>query len=106
MGEPWDSGIPAHFQRFYGVSKAITSKQFLRSLFLVFTKAEALEDGEENTTKRARLHRDETVKIGMAEATTKLNEEYYHRCMSIFRFYSAAREPMEVCLEYYGGFIH
>ena len=111
-GEPWDSGIPAHFQRFYGVSKAITSKQFLRSLFLVFTKArageaaEALEDGEENTTKRARLQRDETVKIGMAEATTKLNEAYYHRSMSIFRFYSAAREPMEVCLEYYGGFIH
>ena len=78
----------------WGIKCNHTSKQFLRSLFLVFAKAgagEAVEDGGENTTKRARLQRDETVKIGMAEATTNLNEAYYHRCISIFRFYSAAR---------------
>ena len=48
----------------WGIKCNHTSKQFLRSLFLVFTKAgvgeaaEAVEDGEENSAKRARLQRE------------------------------------------------
>lgn len=105
-GEYYDFGIPSHFQRFYGVSKSISSKQFIRSLFLVFTKAaKAAESLGENATKRARMQRNEEVTIGAADATTKLCHAYYSRTMTIFRFYSATHEPMEICLEYYGGWV-
>ena len=63
--------IPCHFQGFYGVSKGIPSKQFIRSLFLVFREiasAERVDDDEDAANKRARLSPIDEVSVGKAKS--------------------------------------
>ncbi|KAL7534627.1 hypothetical protein ACHAWF_004894 [Thalassiosira exigua] len=91
-------------QRYYGVSRGIPSRQFIRSLFLVFTKPPlAKEDAEQIVHKKPRQVRNDEVSIGMATALTRLHDDHYSRMLTTFRFYSAAHERIEISMEHYGG---
>ena len=98
--------IPGHFQRFYGVSKGIPPKQFIRSLFLVFTKAAGVTTNTEDETanKRARLGPIDEVTFGKAKSNMWEDDTYYGRSITIYRFYSAAHEPFEIHMEHFSGF--
>ena len=91
-----------NLKRDYGVSKAITSRQFVRSIFLVFARAVASEkavDKDESATKKARIAPSRKVTIGMAESNVQVKKGHYSRMKKIMRFYSANNEPMEICFE-------
>ena len=113
-GDFWDEygsggSIPSYFQEDYGVSKGIPSKQFLRSLFLVFGKTDSARRlGAETANKRARLGPFDEVSVGTAKSQIRGvdGSSCYVRSMTIYRFYSAAHEPIEICMEYYSGFTY
>ena len=90
-------------KRYYGVGGNIRSKRFVRSIFLVFTKAKAFVDSSgcenEGATKKARAASIDEVTIGMAKACVTLDTGGYSRMKKIFRFYSAAGEPIEIDIE-------
>lgn len=85
-----------HLKRDYGVSGDITSSQFVRSIFLVFTKAKGV--GEEVSTKKACKPFSE-VAVGKAKSHISVEKGAYSRMKKVFRFYSAKQEPIEICIE-------
>ena len=85
----------------------ITQKQFLRSIFLLFTRAsgEVTADEDGSKKKKARSAPSQKVTIAMAQATYTVENGNHHqnglysRRKKIIRFYSADNEPFEVCFE-------
>jgi len=94
-----------HSRQLYGVStERLYTKRFIRSLFLALANVsdiKAKTSGEEQPNKRARIARNEEIKMGMAEATSRLDQSDYSRSLTIFRFYSANNDQKEICIEYY-----
>jgi hypothetical protein len=94
-----------HLKRDYGVSKSISSRQFVRSIFLIFARAEnkitiSEEEEDESAEKKARVTPSQKVTIGMAKTNIVAAKiGHYSRMKKIIRFYSAANEPLEICLE-------
>ena len=91
-----------NLKRDYGVSKSITSRQFVRSIFLIFARAAVNEkalDKDESAMKKARIAPSQKVTIGTAESTVEVKKGHYSRMKKIMRFYSANNEPMEICFE-------
>jgi len=86
--------VPETFQESYGLSGSdMTSRQFIRSLFLVFLHTTFRDDQqEENPTKMARLAEPS---IGMAKSFVG----GFVRMKMIARFYTMAGEPIEIRLE-------
>lgn len=87
----------------------VTQKQFLRSIFLLFTRAssEVTADEDGSKKKKARSAPSQKVTIAMAQATyTVENGKHHHqnglysRRKKIIRFYSADNEPFEVCFDF------
>ena len=101
--------LNGHLKRDYGVSKSITSRQFVRSIFLVFARAATSEtalDQDESAMKKARIAPSRKVTIGMAKSTVEVKKGQYSRMKKIMRFFSAANEPMEMCFESRGSYIY
>ena len=90
-----------NLKRDYGVSDAISTRQFVRSIFLVFARAasKTLPDEDESAMKKARIAPSREVTIGTAESTIGVEKGQYSRMKKIIRFYSADNEPMEICFE-------
>ena len=81
--------LPISLRRYYGVSCKMSSKRFLRSLFLVFTEGASIAEG----------HFPE-VTVGMAYSSVATPEgTYYMRMTTIYRLYSASHQPIEIRLE-------
>ena len=79
----------------------ITSRQFVRSIFLVFARAKGKTNasGDESAVKKARSAPVEEVTVGMAKSNISVKNGGHSRMKKIIRFYSAANEKMEICLE-------
>jgi hypothetical protein len=91
-----------HLKRDYGVSKRISSRQFVRSIFLIFARAEnkiTISEEDESAEKKARVTPSQKVTIGMAKTNIATKIGSYSRMKKIIRFKSAANEPLEICLE-------
>lgn len=92
-----------HLKRDYGVSKRISSRQFVRSIFLIFARAEnkiTMNEEDESAEKKARVTPSQKVTIGMAKTNIDAAKiGHYSRMKKIIRFKSAANEPLEICLE-------
>ena len=91
-----------HLKRDYGVSESIGSRQFLRSIFLIFARAESkITNTKKKKRKAPRKAPSQKVTIGMAESRIRAAEEgrFFFRMKKIIRFYSAANEPLEICIE-------
>ena len=98
-----------YLKRDYGVSEAISSRRFVRSIFLVFARAATSEtalDKDESAIKKARIAPSRKVTIGMAKSSVQVKKGQYSRMKKIMRFYSADNEPMEICFESRGSFIY
>ncbi len=98
-----------HLKRDYGVSKRISSRQFVRSIFLIFARAEnniTINEEDESAEKKARVSPSQKVTIGMAETNIATKIGSYSRMKKIIRFKSAANEPLEICLESRSSYIH
>ena len=95
--------LDRYLKRDYGVSGDITSSRFVRSMFLVFAKASTCtsvnNEEEEVPTKKARKASINEVTVGMAKAYISVEGGTYSRMKKVFRFYSAAREPIEILIE-------
>jgi hypothetical protein len=98
-----------HLKRDYGVSKRISSRQFVRSIFLIFARAEnniTISEEDESAEKKARVTPSQKVTIGMAETNIATKIGSYSRMKKIIRFKSAASEPLEICLESRSSYVH
>ena len=93
--------LNGHLKSDYGVSMVITSRQFVRSIFLVFARAKGKTNasGDESAVKKARSAPVEEVTVGMAKSNISVKNGGHSRMKKIIRFYSAANEQMEICLE-------
>lgn len=86
----------------YGVVGNITSRQFVRSIFLIFARAKeaSMDTGEEgNVSKKPRTTSIKEVTVGMAKTRVSVENGNISREKKIFRFYSSANEQMEICFE-------
>lgn len=90
-----------HLQRSYGVSKRISSRQFMRSLFLIIAQEEKKRKLEDRSAaKKARIVTpSQQVTIGMAKSEIAIQRGRYSRMKKIIRFYLADDDPKEICLE-------
>ena len=91
--------MPDSFRRFYGISGEMTSRRFLRSIFLVFCNSAcaAIDTEEDRLTKRPRLSEPS---IGFAKSVVDSgNSDRYYRSKALFRFYTSSHEPIEIRLE-------
>ena len=98
-----------HLKRDYGVSESISSRQFVRSIFLIFARAEnniTMNEEDESAEKKARVTPSQKVTIGMAETNIATKIGNYSRMKKIIRFKSAANEPLEICLESRSSYVH
>ncbi len=110
MGVSWsltiDYGVLPNSTSFH--PGYITQKQFLRSIFLLFTRASGEVTADGSKKKKARTAPSQKITVVMAQATyTVENEKQYHyqdgqhSCRKkIIRFYSADNEPFEVCFDF------
>ena len=102
--------IPSHFQKSYGISELISSKRFIRSLFLVLTKAPGIGMKKarltpmqgEVTVSKIFTHVPTFDLSWVFDGNTENIRHYEHR-KTIYRFFSAANEPIELVLD--GTFI-
>ncbi|KAK1743957.1 hypothetical protein QTG54_005554 [Skeletonema marinoi] len=85
----------------YGVTKSITSRHFVRSIFLVLARAKLkpLANVGESAEKKARSTPSSKVTFGKAKSNLAVENGHYSRSKQIYRFFSADNEPMEICLE-------
>ena len=93
--------VHQQLKRDYGVSGEISSRRFIRSIFIVLSGARATRCGDacEIVPKKPRVASKE-VSIGMAKAKIAVEENAWRsRTKEIFRFYSAAYGEMEICIE-------
>ena len=109
MGVSWnlrkDYGVLPNSTSFY--PGYVTQKQFLRSIFLLFTRAsgEVTADEDGSKKKKARSAPSQKVTIAMAQATYTVENGNHHqnglysRRKKIIRFCSADSEQFEVCFE-------
>ena len=96
--------LNGYLKRDYKVSRNITSRQFVRTIFLSFvnaTDAVVNDDSElESKAKKARPAPIDDVTIAMAKSNiTGVKTDHYSRMKKIYRFYTASREQVEICLE-------
>jgi hypothetical protein len=102
MGVSWslkqDYGVLPNSTSFH--PGYVTQKQFLRSIFLLFSRAssEVTADEDSSKKKKARSAPSQKVITAMAQATYTV-ENLYSRRKKLIRFYSADNEPFEVCFE-------
>lgn len=83
----------------------VTLKHFLRSIFILFArKNDGNANGSEVAAKKARKSSIEEVTIGMAKSNIVFTSNRYLRMRKIYRFYTAAHEPVEICLDYRRSF--
>eukprot|EP00985_Skeletonema_marinoi_P030821 scaffold34053_cov73-Skeletonema_marinoi.AAC.2 len=96
---------PLHSQlkKDYGVSKSITSRHFVRSIFLVLARAKmrplANAVAGESAEKKARSTPSAKVTVGKAVSKITVENGHYSRSKQIYRFFSADNVPMEICIE-------
>lgn len=98
-----------HLKRDYGVSKSISSRQFVRSIFLIFVRAAtktALDQDKSSAVKKARIAPSRKVTIGMAKSTVEVKGGSYSRMKKIMRFHSADNEPVEICFESRSSYVY
>ena len=85
----------------------VTLKHFLRSIFILFAREnDGNANGSEVAAKKARKSSIEEVTIGMAKSNIIIHVgvNNYCRMKKIYRFYTAAHEPVEICLDYRRSF--
>eukprot|EP00985_Skeletonema_marinoi_P005495 scaffold2385_cov81-Skeletonema_marinoi.AAC.3 len=104
MAERYDGSLVSlHslLKKVYGVSKSITSRQFVRSIFLVIARAELklLANESESAEKKARSTPSAKVTVGKAKSSMAVENGHYSRSKQIYRFFSADNTPMEICAE-------
>ena len=91
--------MPDSFRRFYGISGQMTSRRFLRSIFLVFCNSanSAIDTEEDRLSKRRCLPEPS---IGFAKSVVDgSNSDRYCRSKTLYRFYTSSHEPIEIRLE-------
>ncbi|KAL9185094.1 hypothetical protein ACHAXT_002871 [Thalassiosira profunda] len=83
------------------VHRAVKSKQLVRSLFLMLDNAEAeVRSDEGEALKRLRSTRNDKVRVGSVKTQIAGPDNVTHLKMKkIYRFYSAANEEIEICIE-------
>ena len=95
--------LSGELRRDYKVSGQITTRQFVRSLSLLFANANAAEADESEAgrrpSKKARLANVGEVSVGYAKTNISGSRGSFSRMMKIYRFYSASNEQIEICLE-------
>eukprot|EP00984_Skeletonema_dohrnii_P010486 scaffold4091_cov85-Skeletonema_dohrnii-CCMP3373.AAC.1 len=104
MAERYDGSLVSlHslLKQVYGVSKSITSRQFVRSIFLVIARAELkpLANAGESAEKKARNTPSAKVTVGKAKSSMAVENGHYSRSKQIYRFFSGDNTPMEICVE-------
>ena len=100
-GDLAPSPLYSQLKKDYGVSKSITSRQFVRSIFLVLARAKMrpLANAGESAEKKARSTPSAKVTVGKAKSNVTVENGHYYRSKQIYRFFSADNEPMEICIE-------
>eukprot|EP00984_Skeletonema_dohrnii_P027794 scaffold17464_cov80-Skeletonema_dohrnii-CCMP3373.AAC.2 len=93
--------LHSQLKKVYGVSKNITSRQFVRSIFLAIARAKLkpLANEGESAEKRARNTPSAKVTVGKAKSNLTVENGHYSRSKQIYRFFSADNVPMEICVE-------
>jgi len=104
MDERYDGGLVSlHslLKKVYGVSKSITSRQFVRSIFLVLAQAKlkSLANEGESAEKKTRNTPSAKVTVGKAKSSMAAERGHYSRSKQIYRFFSGDNTPMEICVE-------
>lgn len=102
-------GLNLSVQKDYGVvypsssswAGFTTQKQFVRSIFLLFTRAtgEVIADEDGSRKKKARSAPSQKITIGMAHSSNTLEDGRYCRTKKIIRFYSANETQIEIHIE-------
>ena len=93
------SELHRHLKRDYGVSTDISTRQLVRSIFLVFARAESKKahDKDESAMKKARISRKVTIE--KAKSHIHVKDCTYYRSKRTIRFHLADNEPMEICFD-------
>lgn len=73
----------------YGVTGRITSRRFVRSIFLVLARAKGMPLAtDESAEKKARSTPSEEVTVGEAKSNISVKNGYFSRSKKIYRFFS------------------
>jgi len=98
--------VPLHpyLKRDYGVRGEISSRRFVKSIFLGIAKLGCAKldrnSAEGSPQKKVRQAHNDEVIVGMVETHINgVKDDRHNRFRKIYRFYSASNEPMEICLE-------